>query len=70
MTMNWQPIETAPREDNLCILAWCPDDGGCIVVTWQSEDLVEGGGWFGVEDYTLFHPTHWMPLPPAPTTTP
>jgi hypothetical protein len=64
--MNWQPIETAPREDDLCILAWCPDAHGYIVVAWQSDDLVKGGGWFGLEDYTLVHPTHWMPLPEPP----
>lgn len=64
--MNWQPIETAPREDDLCIFAWCPDAHGYIVVAWQSDDLVKGGGWFGLEDYTLVHPTHWMPLPEPP----
>lgn len=64
--MNWQPIETAPKEDDACILVWCPNGVGRMVVTWQSEDFVVGGGWFGVEDFTLFHPTHWMPLPEPP----
>lgn len=61
--MDWQPIETAPK-DGTSILLWgdwlktpCVDNG--------SED-----GTFGAftsqTGYESVHPTHWMPLPKPP----
>jgi len=66
---HWQGIESAPKPHHSVyepILAWCPDaeapNGGDIrVVWWESGE----GCWVG--DTTCEeHPTHWMPLPPAP----
>jgi hypothetical protein len=59
LTMEWQPIETAPKEE--LILAYA---GGMMrLVMWENGGLVQVGatieqGWF--------EPTHWMPLPAPP----
>jgi len=69
--MNWQPIETAPK-DGTAILAFCPLRSGYIAdqrirnVHWS-----EWGG--GIWECTCSGhrpfetPTHWMPLPAAPS---
>ena len=71
--MNWQPIETAPKNGSH-ILAYWPDVFGVANAT-QSET------WFGPKGSTLddsvwqtayewgghgSDPTHWMPLPEPP----
>ena len=63
MTMEWQPIETAPKDETevlACragkkwrqVLGWQWGSGGC-------------DGWYnsGGRNYD---PTHWMPLPEPP----
>ena len=62
----WQPIETAPR-DGTEILAW---DGIGMKFAWRYEDR-----WiYDIEMespyLTLWHPTHWQPLPSTPPVTP
>jgi hypothetical protein len=61
--VNWQPIETAPR-DGTEILVWSEKE--CFSVIWR------GKGWFiGFNDiygdFIHVNATHWMPLPPHPT---
>lgn len=61
---GWQPIETAPK-DGACIL-------GCIAGLARpvSEVFWWGNGWRawdGVYVSPISYPTHWMPLPAAPT---
>lgn len=66
--MEWQPIETAPK-DGTAILAYAPDIGRGFygVAQWAHSDpdfpqTVPGWFWpFAIR------PTHWMPLPPPPT---
>jgi hypothetical protein len=71
-THGWRPIETAPK-DETPILAYCPNDLPTVyVIMWNSymdtyrkklyENWVEAGG----EQYEVFYPTHWMPLPEPP----
>ena len=62
---NWQPIETAPT------------DGTWVFVYWPTMPITlypmvafncgDEYGWDTPADYGQVFPTHWMPLPPAPT---
>ncbi len=71
--MEWQPIETAPR-DGTNILVWWPSEMHCPVTAhystgkWTNEP---GFAWkftgWGQEKKT--EPTHWMPLPEPPKDT-
>ncbi|PPC95677.1 MAG: hypothetical protein CTY32_08335 [Methylotenera sp.] len=61
---GWKPIETAKKEYGY-ILAF--EAGHGIKITWWDSKHDNVGGWrchgHG------WRPTHWMPLPPAPTNT-
>ncbi len=64
---QWRPIETAPK-DGAEILVFAA--GSCYVVGWGAPDFE----WWCVDDnkhgpYPLrgSAPTHWMPLPAAPS---
>ena len=65
---DWQPIETAPRDEYRPILTY--SNGVITTVKWHV-DKVGGGHWVlsepGVygEDFEWW-PTHWMPLPEPP----
>ncbi|MCO8325955.1 DUF551 domain-containing protein [Burkholderia cenocepacia] len=78
----WQPIETAPRDGTQLLLSngvdveqgwWMHDEGGIIEhrdmdgrYTGQTE--IDGFiGWWDVSGCMEPEPTHWMPLPTAPT---
>ena len=71
--MNWQKIETAPR-DGTEIVLWCAHGGRMLMsCRWSGVEWKEyciGGfdsmGWYNLESYEK--PTHWMRLiPPDPT---
>jgi hypothetical protein len=56
--MDWQPIETAPRDERV-VLLWCP----------YVRNLYGVLGEFAVgcsEDRIFNAATHWMPLPSPP----
>jgi len=65
--MEWQPIETAPK-DGTRIMAWWPDvvlDKSIGVTSWMAPvgyciHWTRDGRW------SPFDPTHWMPLPAPP----
>lgn len=63
--MEWQPIDTAPKDGTFVLIT----DGETIEVA-----RTLGSGWIASDgadfDYGRWdeHLTHWMPLPPAPTT--
>jgi len=60
--MEWQPIETAPK-DGTWFLALHPNFfGDCIILGFHF------GGWRDVPDpqVAAYCPTHWMPLPDPP----
>lgn len=63
----WQPIDTAPK-DGTPILCFIPSyyqgKGGMVVAVWM--DFSDRPGWYS-EISSVHEPTHWMPLPPAPT---
>ena len=73
--MKWQPIETAPK-DGTEILVFCPYEGVGSVF-WRKSKNNHRGGWqvcsFDVADFETNAepcPTHWLPLPAAPTPEP
>lgn len=59
--MEWQPIETAPR-DGTRVLAWS--------ARWQAPSTAQwyGNAWMLDSSIGQFvhQPTHWMPLPTPP----
>jgi hypothetical protein len=62
--MDWQPIETAPK-DGTPILGFMPSDDfspitGIEVIWWDF------GAWLMGCEAVIDHPTHWMPLPDPP----
>lgn len=73
--MNWQPIETAPR-DGTEFLAYSTRCGKCDVVVWRDFgsygyfDPVQSDGECGPFEnefgYGSDDATHWMPLPEPP----
>lgn len=67
--MQWQPIETAPKDGTRLLAYWPPvfggDNAGCATTWW----VVTSSGLFGWEspwEYADREPTHWMPLPEPP----
>lgn len=70
--MNWQPIETAPKNQE--ILLYCPRRG-VVRGRWSDEIYArypkpywthDRERLFGVHETREDQPTHWMPLPEAP----
>jgi hypothetical protein len=80
--MKWQPIETASRTENERMLLWAAPFDMCEGVLGRARIFsgywcLMGNGWVaecqgyavgGIEAFQLV-PTHWMPLPPAPSNT-
>ena len=66
--MEWQPIETAPKEPRTTILAMV--DGYVRFVSYGKTSHIPIYGWCLAdqvpEDADLCDPTHWMPLPEPP----
>lgn len=72
--MDWQPIETAPKDGTRVDLygkCWIADDDKFIgarfpACYWTRGDSMTNhkARWVGVE--MGWHPTHWMPIPGAP----
>ena len=68
--MNWQPIETAPKDGTEVLVFW-PYWSRKPFIAFYSGDV---GGWDGerclspthCEAYAERAPTHWMPLPEPP----
>jgi len=67
--MNWQPIETAPKDGTFVLLS------GHELPVWQGS-WVGRVGRYPINGWTRFNsvdidwsPTHWMPLPEPPKDT-
>lgn len=69
---RWRPIETAPKDGTTVIVARDMDAWGWVlgharyVVHGPIEGWISHGFTDPPGDLGLAHPTHWMPLPPAP----
>ncbi len=59
---EWQPIETAPKSEEVIVAMTCESSGQHWVTAATQE---EDGRWFNVGD-GLLCPHHWQPLPPPP----
>lgn len=69
MMSEWQPIETAPKDETV-LLFWPASYVGAYVTGRRYRD---GGPWKTnidglIETAGGRGPTHWMPLPTPPTT--
>lgn len=64
---QWQPIETAPKDGTLVLLAWPYWSSSAVVGYWKHSRWVSDAV---LEDWFARHeepgPTAWMPLPPLP----
>ena len=73
--MDWQPIETAPKDRTILVYGQPTDipelqftGPGTFTAYWDEIDsafCLTGGTWRG----PFIKPTHWMPLPPLPSPT-
>lgn len=67
--MNWQPIETAPKDRRILVCRERKDAAeasSCRVVNWISWKSC----WFdGMRSYDAAQFTHWMPQPETPVAT-
>ena len=62
--VEWQPIETAPKDGKEVILFAAPRHYGIGFFTECPREMV-GGPLFWDWDWG-HQPTHWLPLPPPP----
>jgi hypothetical protein len=69
--MEWQPISTAPRDENEIICCCWRGRLGWVPLRWKTNPRT-GLSYFGdpVEwddyGYPEDQPTHWLPIPVAP----
>lgn len=63
--MNWQPIETAPR-DGTRVLAWVK--GHLVMIAdFRKWGFNRESSWVSITGGEIHpQPTHWMPLPATP----
>lgn len=79
VAMGWQPIETAPKDGSIILLAggvWGDDDmevaARVMCARWYKSNLYDDAFWNACEaecGHSIFPykgPTHWMPLPSPP----
>ena len=64
MVGKWMPIETAPKDKSNIVLLRQPC-GSIANGFWLAEAYAGNGAW--IWPYVHKTPTHWMPLPPPPT---
>lgn len=72
---EWKPIDTAPKDGTAILIypaysMWLDHKKlpNYIPYVCRWKDDAFGAGWIEAsgEEYHLFEPTHWMPLPAAP----
>ena len=71
--MEWQPIETAPKDKVVLLYS---QRFGAVVGRWNEEIFASKPRPYWTNDRERLHgvvatrqsqPTHWMPLPPPPS---
>lgn len=64
--MEWQPIETAPKDCTI-LVAIFDSAGDCFVyeTTWWEVDI-DGFRWAGIDEEGDYKVTHWAPIPKPP----
>ena len=60
---DWQPIETAPREQAVLVCEPRRVGAGSYLLVARSRD---GKSWWSIPGVYNCYPTHWMPLPDPP----
>jgi hypothetical protein len=72
-SMQWQPIETAPKDGSVIYL-YCPRFN-CTRGSWKHDEYFrDEERWFSEDGdsestgyyYVPLNPTHWMPIPTPP----
>lgn len=65
---KWQPISTAPKDDDPVLLCGPLRDGGFYRETckWYPPGKMGRGCWPVIWMADHGEPTHWQPLPPLP----
>ena len=58
--MDWQPIDTAPKDGTAILIFGIGYDKNPFVSGWHC------GRWADYKTFKHPIPTHWMPLPPNP----
>lgn len=61
--MEWQPIETAPKDGTPVLIFWSKKYIG--IGEHAPEDAFFGAYWWAYGTGKC-NPSHWMPLPPPP----
>lgn len=61
-SLTWQDIETADKDSDCYFLL---KEGEHVTLGFYhlSPDHPSGDGWCDIDDFKLFSPTHWMPIP-------
>lgn len=72
--MDWQPIETAPKDKDVWVYGLAKIWVGSCEFEWQGQAGFNGddGLWWTTSHDSfgaplMVAPTHWMPLPPPPS---
>lgn len=73
--MNWEPIETAPRDGTAIIVQWKGHENTAEMMNmvWWDEYAKAPYKWRQMEGDLAMHEnafSHWMPLPEPPEKTP
>ncbi len=64
---TWQPIETAPKDGQVCLLGRYVKGPIGIIRIWVHEGYFEGSWKYDWNvNYHNVDPTHWQPLPEPP----
>lgn len=67
--MQWQPIETAPRDGTKVLLTSVTKGAVVALGSWWPKDKdTSAGPWLCNGGTIRMAATHWMPLPPPPET--